>query len=272
MNTARRASGCYLDEPFFQVPRTLFQSSRGPVELPILYYDTTAVQAFFLAERGRVEQLLAGTGLEPALTVGGRALVGIACFEYRDTSVGVYNEVGVALAVCRQGTQLPLGGWRDMLAHMSDPESRQVAFHIVDLPVTTAEANAAGREIWGYPKFVTRIPFRLQDGDFACSVMEPGTDMPIMELAGKFGPSIPMGPMSLTLLSFRDQHLVRATVNVRGTTRLAAPGNVRLKVFGSGHPMGERLMALGLDGARPLAIGWTDRFQSRLNAGAIIDG
>ena len=132
--------------PFFQVPRSHVKTSEGMVELPILYYDTSALNAFFLVEQARVEAVLKGTGLSPSLTVGGKALVGLSCFEYRDTSVGVYNEVGLAIAVTPQGEKLALGGWRDLLSTLSHPEERHVAFHIIDLPVTTAAARPT---CWG---------------------------------------------------------------------------------------------------------------------------
>lgn len=255
------------DDPFFLVPRHAVATSEGPVELPILYYDTSALFAFFLVDRARVETLLAGSGLVPALTVGGLALAALACFEYRSTSVGAYNEVGLCVAVTRPGEAQELGGWKDMLATLQQPEMRHVAFHILDLPVTTAAANAAGREIWGFPKFVTQIPFALNGRELSCQVMAPGTATPVMTLSGKMGPSIPATPLSLALLSRHQGHLCRSTVNVRGGTRLALPGSVRLEVGEGGHVMAERLSALGLDKARPLALMWTHAFQSRLNEG-----
>lgn len=42
--------------------------------------------------------------------------------------------------------------------------------------------------------------------------------------------------------------------------------------LGPSIPVKQPLMALGLDGTRPLEVSWTDGFQSRLNAGAIVDG
>jgi len=221
-------------------------------------------------EKERVEAVLKGTGLKPALTVGGRALVALACFEYRDTSVGVYNEVGLTAAVTRSDEPLVLGGWQDLLTTLRQPEERRVAFHVLDLPVTTAAANAAGREIWGYPKFVTAIPFRLQDRDFDCQVMLPDGSAALMQLAGRLGPSIPMAPLSLVLLSFKDGAMLRTTVNVRGTSRLAAAGSLQLHAPDHTHPMAQHIHALGLDGARPLAVSWTHDFQSRLNAGVVL--
>ena len=257
------------NDPFFQVPRQRVSTSEGPVDLPILYYDTTAVNAFFLADRERVAAVLKGTALEPALTFGDKALVALACFEYRDTSVGMYNEVGLAVAATRLGEAQALGGWRDLLATLRQPEERHVAFHILDLPVTTAAANAAGREIWGYPKFVTEIPFSLQGRHFDCSVRLPQGGC-LMQLTGNMGPSLPTAPLGLALLSLKDGDMVRATVNVRGATRLALPGNLRLRVHDREHAMAKHLHALGLDGARPFAVTWTDQFQSRLNGGVAV--
>lgn len=257
------------DLPFFQVPRTRVKTSEGMVELPIMYYDTSALNAFFLVDKKRVTSVLEGTGLSPALTVGGLALVALACFEYRDTSVGVYNEVGLTVAVTKTGETLALGGWQDLLTTLRQPEERRVAFHILDLPVTTAAANAAGREIWGYPKFVTAIPFKLHAREFDCRVMQPDGSGTIMQLAGTMGPSIPMTPLSLTLLSLKDDTLLRTTVNVRGSSRMATAGTLQMSVGDSDHPMAKNLHALGLDGARPLAVFWTHDFQSRLNAGTV---
>lgn len=271
MNMMMTGARVAHDDPFFQVPRHAIDTSEGVVELPIMYYDTSAVFAFFLAGQERVERVLAGTGLVPALTVGNRALVALACFEYRDTSVGVYNEVGLSVAVTRPGETQRFGGWGELLATLQQPEQRHVAFHILDLPVTTAAANAAGREIWGFPKFVTDIPFRLDGREMACQVMVPGSSVPVMTLAGTMGRSVPAGPLSLALLSSREGHLCRSTVNARGATRLALPGSVRLVVNDGDHAMGGRLRALGLENAAPLALMWTHAFQSRLNEGVDLD-
>ena len=144
-----------------------------------------------------------------------------------------------------------------------------MAFHILDLPVTTAAANAAGREIWGYPKFVTEIPFTLNGRHFDCAVKTPEGGV-LMRLSGRMGPSFPVAPLSLTLLSLREGEMVRATVNVRGAQRMALPGSLKLEVPDQSHPMAQRLQALGLVGAVPFAVNWTHDFQSRLYGGVVV--
>lgn len=261
----------YKSEPFFQVPQQRVSVSAGDVDLPILYYDASAVYGFFLVDTQRATPLLEGTGLVTSMRIGSKSLAGIACYEYRNTTVGVYNEVGLALAVAKQGEETKLGGWPDVISSFTTPEERHIGMYILDLPVTTAQANAAGREIWGYPKFITDIPFRLKEREFFCAVNDPETHTPLMKLEGTMSPSVPVLPFSLTLFSHLKGKLIRATVNARGATRLALPGNVRLTLGDSAHPMAEHLRTLGLEGAKPLALMRTDCFQSRLNGGVIVE-
>lgn len=255
---------------FFQVPQTRVRVSAGDVQLPILYYDASALYAFFLVEQEKIRELLLDAELEPGMRVGSKAVVGLACYQYRDTSVGVYNEVGLAVAVSRQGDPLSMGGWRDVLASFTHPEERRSGMYVLDLPVTTALANAAGREIWGFPKFVTPIEFELCDNRFSCSVKNPDTGTPLMTLAGRMGVAVPARPFSLALYSYCNQQLLRTTVNVRGKSQISLPGSVRLQVGDGDHVMVQHLNRLGLNNARPLALLWTDCFQSRLNAGVVV--
>jgi hypothetical protein len=252
---------------FFDVPRTIATTRLGPVELPILYRDVSNVLALFAVPRGPVDELLAGTGLEPALGVRGGALVAMSFYDYRDTSIGPYGEVGVAVFVKRAGAPGPRVAIADLYRRL---DARAIGVHVLDLPVTTAIANAAGRELWGYPKFVTPISFELGRDRFAGVVADPEGDAPIVTLAGRLGPGLPAPPMSVVTFSRRDGELVRTHIHVRGAVRARSAGGVRLEVGASRHPMAERLRRLGLDGARPLLLMTTDRFQSRLDAGVAV--
>jgi hypothetical protein len=257
-----------FDDAFFAVPRTTHATSQGPVELPILYRDVTTVVPIFTVRHADAAAVLDGTGLEPVRVRGDRAAVALAFYEYRDTSVGVYNEVGTAVFAVRRGERARLG----LADLVRAPARRTVGMYVVDLPVTTAIANAAGRELWGYPKFVTDIPFRLDGRELRGAVLDPDGAGQICAIAGRLGRSVPVPPLSLMTYSRRDGALVRTHVDVRGVTRAHAPGTVALTVGASAHPMARRLRALGLDGARPTVVLATDRFQSLLHAGTVVGG
>jgi hypothetical protein len=143
-----------------------------------------------------------------------------------------------------------------------------VGFHVVDLPVTTERAHAAGRELWGYPKFVTPIDFSLQKKQIHCRVYDPVNPSAIMTLAGKLGVGVPSPALDLVNFDRIDERNLRTIIQIRGGGHLRRPGTVRLRIGASSHPMAGHLHALGLDQAQPLAIWVSTRFQSRLNQGA----
>jgi hypothetical protein len=254
-------------DPFFQVPQSTHTTTQGPIDLPILYFDVSTLLAFFVVNRDAVEAKLSGTGLQPALTFGRRALVAIAHYEYRQTGVGAYNEVGLGLPVLPEGAPTPRN---PIQALYGSVDKRHLGFHVLDLPVTTPLANAGGRELWGYPKFVAPIPFHLDRKSFDSSVIDPDGNGDIFTLSGRLLPSLPAPPMSLVLYSHHQGNLVRATVNARGRMNLRPGRSLQLRVGESSHHMARNLRDLGLDEARPAIVLDTHRFQSRLNAGTPI--
>ena len=178
--------------------------------------------------------------------------------------MGVYNEMGTAILVLREGEAPPAVGLLDL---MRSPRTRRIGMYVVDLPVTTPLANAAGRELWGYPKFVTRIPFELSGRHFDGSVMDPDGQRRIVRLHGDAGRGVPGPPLSLATYTFLEGELLRTPVDVRGAIHIHASGSVRVQIGASDHPMATRLRTLGLDGASPALVTITDRFQSKLHAG-----
>ncbi len=254
------------NDSFFKVPRRNYPTSAGPADLPILYYDTTEVQAYFLCDRGRVEGALGSDHLRPGLTLGNKAVVGLVFFEYRDTSIGPYNEIGLAVPVVDTRQSTAAGSWRDLWRNVDDP-GRRLAFHVLHLPVTTEAANAAGRELWGLPKFVTEIPFEFNARRFRGGVLDPDDGSAIVELAGRPGLAMPAPTLDLLLFSNAGGRDLRTTVITRGHTRALLPGSVRLHIGNSSHPMAATLRRLGLQDAKPVVVTLTPDFQSRLNAG-----
>ncbi len=259
-------SASFFQDSFFDVSRETKLTSQGQVDFPILYFDTSCVLAFFLCDLDKVKAQLVDVPLEPGIVVANKAIVGVALYEYRQTSIGAYNEVGVGIPVVHKGSSRAVLPLLDLFAPI---EKRKTGFYVVDLPVTTQAANAAGREMWGLPKFVTDIPFQLNGRQFSCSVLDPDTRQDIMTIDGKMGLGIPSPAMHLKLYSFLQGDTLETAVNLRRGATLRAPGSIKIKLGDSHHPMAERLRALGLDGKSPIALTATNEFQSRLNLGEV---
>jgi hypothetical protein len=257
------------DDPFFCVPRRTHATSQGPVDLPIFYREATAVMAFFGCAREGVEAALPGERMVPALTWGSRALVGLAFFDYRRTSIGAYREVGLAVPVLWRRARRPWFPWLELFR---SADTRRLGFHVLDLPVTTKAADAAGRELWGYPKFVTAIDIRLSPGRFDGKVHRPDGGGPILELAGRPGPGLGCPSLDLVTFERRNDQDRRTIIRTRGAARLRTGGDVTLTLGGDTHPMTRRLKRLGLNGRAPIFMTVDSGFQSRLHAGAPLEG
>src|SRR5512145_1705668 len=92
---------------FLDAPRIRMETSAGEVELPVVYRDATAVFAFFRVDLLRAAAALGDAPLTPARFGGSAALAAVAAYDYRDTSVGPYRELGVAIAVVPSGVAAP---------------------------------------------------------------------------------------------------------------------------------------------------------------------
>lgn len=254
-------------DPFFQYPQTNYPTSEGDVAMPILYFDDSNFIAMFFVDFDRAQALVRPDSLEAVRFSNGKALAAVAFYEYRLTSIGSYNEVGVGIAATPPGTPLPK---RPLLSLLRHPDNNRIGFNIIDLPVTTPAACAAGRDIWSYPKFVTPISFSLKGRRFTGSVTDPVTSSDLVTLSGCAGLGVRGPLLDLVLYSRHQGQTLRATAITRGGGMVCLPGSMRLKVSTSNHRMAENLRRLGLDNAKPAFVSYTHKLQLRLNAGAVV--
>jgi len=225
-------------------------TTAGEADLPIRYYDGSVLLCLFEADAAALEQELSAVELVPA-RFGSRALAALVFYEYRDTTIGPYNEVGLATFALPRGVQGPSTPWLDLAR---PPRARRVGMYVLDLPVTTPIANAAGRELWGLPKFVTRIDFERRGRRFIGEIHDPSGGGSIARLSGGLGLPLPMPPMEPMLYSRLGTTELRTEIKVRGMHSLRVGQSLRLQVGGSSHRMAENLRRFGLKESARLAI------------------
>jgi hypothetical protein len=258
---------------FFQVPRESFKTSVGNIELPILYYDVNLFLAFYFVEPERATAVLRNTDLEPLCFYNRKSLVALALFEYKDTTVGIYNEVGLAIGVKEKEKKVSFPTLQLFkLLFKLNPQNIPIGFYILHLPVTTKEANVAGREIWGYPKFITEIAlkFDLENSHFAGSVKDPDNKKSIFELEGRLKKGIPIPAFDLITYTYYEKQLIRTIIDVSGNFNFSFTSTFRLRNVESNHPMAETIKALGIENQDSYAAMYSTNWQSRLNKGNIV--
>jgi hypothetical protein len=124
----------------------------------------------YLVSAAAARRLLPGPELDVVELLPGRAVLTIACIDYRDNDLGDYNEVSLAFFAHRRdesGRLLWLGAAVDLVRN-------RLATWIWKLPVDQRFTCEAGRGIWGFPKTVEEIRFEDRAGRRSCRLVMDG--------------------------------------------------------------------------------------------------
>ena len=254
--------------PFFNVRQQAVTTRLGRVMLPIRYYDVSTVLFFFWVPFDLTEEMIADSGINACRFFNKKALCGLAFYEYRDSDIGAYNEVALATAVHHRDEKRP----RYLLADFLKPVAkRRVGFYIHHLPVTTERACVAGKEIWGFPKFTTALPFHLSGKHFAAGVEHPEGGK-LFSIETDFSAGMPVTGFDLLLYSRHGQRQLRTHVTVKSLFTTCRPTSFKWSMGEKDHEMLSTLKRLSLDGRKPFLAQYTTHFQSLLHAGREITG
>jgi hypothetical protein len=261
----------HVRDTFLDVPLKKVRTSQGDVELPILYQDFGYIHFLFWADYASAAAKLAGTAFVPCRFFHGKAGVMLSFFQYRACAIGPYNEVALSVVahprgLTRAGPFLP--------QFLRDARDWTMGAYVIDLPVTTEIANMGGREIWGYPKFVTSIAFHLEGKRFRGVVDDPELKEPLVTVEGNIG-LLGTGPLLRTasFISHTTHHGVplrtRTDVDARVAVALGFSGCVRVNEK-SRHLMAQNLRDMGLQGKKPSLVMHCEKARMILNEGVPI--
>jgi len=211
------------------------------IALPIRYWRTDCFLALFAADLDAVTDLLPSSRLHPVRVTGTRAVVAIAVFNYLETGVGPYGEIAVS-PLCTLDRPAP------PVLPLATGYLRGLSAFVAHLPVTTRIAREAGRQVWGYPKFVADMDFDLRPESQRVEMAEGGQEILSLEVRRRGHVALETAP--LTSYTAHGDRLVRTRIEMRGHVATAlGPSNGEL-LLGE-HPVGREIAALGV-GSRPL--------------------
>ncbi|MGZ6997751.1 MAG: acetoacetate decarboxylase family protein [Acidimicrobiia bacterium] len=225
---------------------TDFQIMGRNVSIPVEVRDARSWFASFAVPTARAAEIVAPAGLTPARLPGGRSMLSLAFVRYVDGDLDAYHEVAVAFLV-----EDPAG-------------TRAKGAYIHRLPVNQEFTCAAGRQIWGFPKFVT--PIEITEGTasrWAGARQAGGRRRPLateglradrcvltvddamaLTMTLRRGVRAPVRSTAVDAFSFADGVLRRTRWELRGSDSRMRLGGVRLEL-GRGE-IADELRSLGL--------------------------
>jgi len=240
---------------FERVPCEQHPTSIGPVELPILYTEASQFGVFFRVDLASARAVIGETRTVEPWPILGRAVAAIYVWEYRDSTIGGYGEVGVGIQARRKGASPSLVRLGLDMGAQDDQ-----GIWVVNLPVTSEGARAAGVELWGYPKYVT--PIATTFGPSGAHV-RLGDELEL-SIGALGGPTL--RAMPVVTYTERGGRILRTRIDVDHRARWGRGAATKLSVLGDG-PVARTVRALGIDRTPAIAAFRTDAFRGRLPAG-----
>ena len=215
------------------------------VGLPVEVREARQWGVQYLVPMAAAQRLVSPTGLEVTGPIPGRALVALAVCRYDDTDLDPYHEVAVSFVVRpHDAPPRPSAGQR-----AKEFATGAIGAYIHRLPVDQEFTCVAGRNIWGFPKWVTEIDIdEAAPGD-----NRPGTGttvrlvdagVHILSLTVAEGGRLALPAQAPPSYSFGDGILRRTTWTTSSEGATGRFGGATL-VLGT-HPMADELRSLGL--------------------------
>ncbi|KPA13477.1 acetoacetate decarboxylase [Candidatus Magnetomorum sp. HK-1] len=233
-------------------------------EMPILYKRDEFMGLYYTADARRVKSILPSSRLHPITLPNGRAIVVIAAYNYRETSIGPYGEV-VSGIPCVYGMRpLPFTGFIPALL-----ESRYPGFGVLvqHLPVTRTTARNAGRDIWGYTKFIADMHFDITPEHLECQMHDKDQHILTFRVVRRGIYSEDARP--IITYSVKNNKLIKTIIPQKGTKRISLKTEGCFLKMGD-HPVSLSIQSLGLSDKPLMSLYYPERW-AILPEGTVIE-
>ncbi|HEY4928782.1 MAG TPA: acetoacetate decarboxylase family protein [Acidimicrobiales bacterium] len=266
--TAATTSTVVFDTPDTPSDQGPWQVLGRTIGLPVEVRSAVQWGVQYLVPAAAAQRIVGATGLEVTGPLPGRALVALAVCRYDDTDLDSYHEVAVSFVV-RPHDAPPNPSAFDRAREFA---TGAIGAYIHRLPVDQEFTCAAGRDIWGYPKWITTIDIdepdscdRRSGSGTTIRLVDDGTHVLTLTLAG--GGPVKLPAHAPPSYSFRDGVLKRTPWEISTEGIAGRPGGATL-VLGD-HPMAHELRTLGLP-KRALFSSSATRMRASFGAPAVV--
>jgi Acetoacetate decarboxylase (ADC) len=218
-----------------------------PFQVPVDSRRMQALMAAFPIDAAKAKELLPGDELHPVRLLRHGILM-VTVVNYQDTDIGKYIEYSIAIA-CTHGSRpapplMPLA-----LQRLLD-----FGQYVVDLPVSTEISVKGGKGIWGMPKHLANLDFKVGERTVSSQYDDEGKLGTWVEIDRPGGPSLPLRMGAANFCQFRGM-LMKSYIYFqgKGTFALGRWARARLKI--GDLPRVQALKGLQI-GERPIFTGF----------------
>lgn len=209
------------------------------ISFPVIVSDASMLMNGFLVNAKAAQAMLEGTGFRVVEMFPGKAILQLLAIDYKENHLGNYNEGAIIFPVLTPGEKKPFpffGALRRM-------GNGTLGNFVYRMPVDQEFTTHAGRFIWGFPKWVSRI-----DIEFGPNIAR-GTfsdeDELVYSIAAKTGGNSASKEQRAASLAIRDGKAWK-TYGTNSNSGLTFSLGGETPKIGDSHPLAKELHTLGL--------------------------
>lgn len=219
-----------------------------PYELPINSKGSPALMAAFSIDAQKAARLLPGDELHPLRISRKKGVLMVTVIDYRTTDIGAYIEFSVAIACTFGPRRAP------PLLPLLFQKKYGLGQYVVDLPVNTEVSVKGGKGIWGMPKHLANLDFRIHDGTVSSRYDEGGRQAVRIEIERPKRAWLPLRMGAANYCAFRGM-LMKSYIYFKGKLGFRLGRRARASLTLGDHPRVQPLKDLGVS-PRPLFTGF----------------
>lgn len=231
---------------------------------PLDFRDVHYLALTYTSTFSAVNEKLKDTEFKAGLIFNGKPLIAVALIEYKDSDLGAYNEVIIAIPVVPKNVKSGIFNWLDLYSPL---KMRKLGQYIIHIPVTSEKSMLAGRGLWGYPKIVRKIIHSFGKNNIDSCLLNEEGNQNIIEFKGSLGMGLPVSNMDLMTYSFFQGQMLKTTVDVRSNMRWKPFADIRITANNTNDPMCKDIIDFGICNKKPLFTIEATKFKAKFNEG-----
>ena len=237
-------------------------STTPSYSFPVEFRDVHYIALLYRSNTNAIQHYLKSTRLKPALVLGGKPLVAVGLIQYKDSDLGAYHEVIIAIPVVPVASG---SGWKSWLDLYASKENREIGQYIIQIPVTTQQSVDAGRNIWGYPKTLLPIDHQFEKSKLKTTIFSE-SQLAEVCITGSLGIAVPVPGMNLMTYSLLNNQWMKTWVDVNATMKCRPFADIRISLKNQTTEIATCISELGITNQAPFLTLEATKFKAQFHA------
>lgn len=209
------------------------------IDFPVIVKDAGMLMNAFLVDATAAQAMIKDSGFRVLELFPGKAILQLLFVDYRENELGDYNEGAIIFPVLTPGESKPF----PFFGPLKRMASGAVGNFVYRMPVDQAFTTHAGRFIWGFPKWVSRIDIEFGNKRATGSFIDEGEL--VYSFSAKTGGTAKAKAQRAASLAIRDGKAWKTFGTNTGSGLTFSLGGEK-PTIGDSHPLALELRALGL--------------------------